>query len=389
MSQGIKKEKLNQLQFLRFLAFMLVFLRHAEKWVHFPTPKGNSVNAITFFFMLSGFVGAYSLEGRVKSCELKDIFIFMKKKILKIYPLYLISTLAYIGVMYLSAVLFGGEAVPAGELIPQLIKNLFLLQSWWPEGYFLINGVSWFLSTLMFLYLFTQPACSIMEKISKMRSGKLVMFLMIVLLTGLLAVYNYTLHGINDEFWLYIFPPARLGEYFIGIVMGYLILSIKKDAICHDTKNEDSKNSISGNGILSIIFTILETAALLLWVFIMVIPAEGWHYRVMEWVIPNVILIGIFACGRGYLSKLFSKKPFAFLGDVSFECFLLHVIIIRLIDMGIRYLPGISTEGISGNNIIDTFIMFISLAAVIFVSWLVKEIGDKNGTFRRRRTGRD
>ena len=84
MSQGIKKEKLNQLQFLRFLAFMLVFLRHAEKWVHFPTPKGNSVNAITFFFMLSGFVGAYSLEGRIKGCGIKDIFIFMKKKIVRL-----------------------------------------------------------------------------------------------------------------------------------------------------------------------------------------------------------------------------------------------------------------------------------------------------------------
>ena len=83
------------------------------------------------------------------------------------------------------------------------------------------------------------------------------------------------------------------------------------------------------------------------------------------------------------------KCLFAFLGDVSFECFLLHVIIIRLIDMVIRYLPGISTEGLSGNNIIDTFVMLISLAAVIFISWLVKEIGDKNGTFRRRRTGRD
>ena len=372
MSQVIKKEKLNQLQFLRFLAFMLVFLRHAEKWVHFPTPKGNSVNAITFFFMLSGFVGAYSLEGRIKGCGIKDIFIFMKKKILKIYPLYLISTLAYIGVMYLSAVLFGSEAVPAGELVPQLIKNLFLLQSWWPGGYFLINGVSWFLSTLMFLYLFTLPVCSIMEKICKMKRGRLIMLLMIMLLIALLAVYNYTLHGINDEFWLYIFPPARLGEYFIGIIIGYYILSIKKDA-----------------GGTRIVFTVLEIAALLQWVFIMMIPAEGWRYRVMEWVIPNVILIGIFAYGRGHLSKLFSKKIFAFLGDVSFECFLLHVIIIRLIDMVIRYLPGISTEGLSGNNIIDTFIMLISLAAVIFISWLVKEIGDKNGTFRRRRTGRD
>ena len=198
------------------------------------------------------------------------------------------------------------------------------------------------------------------------------MLLMIMLLIALLAVYNYTLHGINDEFWLYIFPPARLGEYFIGIIIGYYILSIKKDA-----------------GGTRIIFTVLEIAALLQWVFIMMIPAEGWRYRVMEWVIPNVILIGIFAYGRGHLSKLFSKKIFAFLGDVSFECFLLHVIIIRLLDMGIRYLPGISTEGLSVNNIIDTFIMLISLAAVIFISWLVKEIGDKNGTFRRRRTGRD
>ena len=50
-----------QLQFLRFLAFLNIFITHAEQWLFFPYRSSHCANAaVSFFFMLSGMVAGYS-----------------------------------------------------------------------------------------------------------------------------------------------------------------------------------------------------------------------------------------------------------------------------------------------------------------------------------------
>lgn len=85
----MNKEKLEQLQFLRFICFSLVFIRHASVWVHFPNPKGNVVNVISFFLMLSGFMTAYTMFEREPKLDIKNIFMYVFKKIIRfsyVYP---------------------------------------------------------------------------------------------------------------------------------------------------------------------------------------------------------------------------------------------------------------------------------------------------------------
>ena len=49
-----------------------------------------------------------------------------------------------------------------------------------------------------------------------------------------------------------------------------------------------------------------------------------WRSRIFTWLLPNLVLIGVFTCGMGWVSSLFRWKPLVRLGDVSFECFLIH-----------------------------------------------------------------
>ena len=51
------RQRAEQLQFLRFLAFINVFLVHTEEWAFFAYPRSHCSNAaVSFFFMLSGLV---------------------------------------------------------------------------------------------------------------------------------------------------------------------------------------------------------------------------------------------------------------------------------------------------------------------------------------------
>lgn len=144
-----------QLQFLRFLAFLNVYIGHAESWIFFRYPASNcSAAAVSFFFMLSGLVTSYSAWGKDVHLGIRDFGNYLWKKLKKVYPLYFFTimyTFLYAGQSHLTA-LADPDRFPR-----QLIRNLLLIQSWFPEGYFSYNGVAWFLSSLLFLWVITLP----------------------------------------------------------------------------------------------------------------------------------------------------------------------------------------------------------------------------------------
>ena len=132
-------QKLNSISFLRFFAFLNIFLYHSSEFEVFSIPY-NAAWAVGFFFILSGFLAGFwheKIESPLKFSYWKNYII---RKFRKIYPFFLVTMIL---------------TLPYGrnEGIFQLFINLFLLQSWRPEGYFSYNGVTWFLSTIFFLYI--------------------------------------------------------------------------------------------------------------------------------------------------------------------------------------------------------------------------------------------
>lgn len=127
------------LSFLRIIFIFLIFLEH------YPvTPLRLGGEAVCFFFILSGFVLSYGYGGKVtiRVITYKE---FLVRRLTKLYPLHWL--LLPIG-FWITRDVFNQTCyyIPA---------NVLLLQSWIPNhyAYFSGNGISWFLSTTVFLYI--------------------------------------------------------------------------------------------------------------------------------------------------------------------------------------------------------------------------------------------
>lgn len=315
----VNSSREEQIQFLRFIAFLNVFLLHIGDFCFFPYPAWNgAVSAVTFFFMLSGALTGYAAYGKEITVNGKRICKHLWKKALKMYPLCFMTTLFYALLSKLPTVLVDCDFQTARSMINQLLRNLLMIQSWFKEGYFSFNGGCWYLSTSMFLFLLNLPVSAWLNWTDKKKYGKWCFAAVIFLSVGITVGYSIvTYPSENVHFWQYVFPPARIGQYCIGMILGYMIRG-HKNMLCI------SKNT-------KLLFTLLEAAALVFWFCALLLPSESWHNRLVDWILPNCLLIGIFLYGQGWISQLFRMKPLVFWGDISFECYLLHQPVITLL----------------------------------------------------------
>lgn len=141
---------------LRFLAACLIVVFHYEIFAlkndagagrHF----GGFDAAVDFFFILSGFVIAYSSADQVST--LTSYAGFLRRRLARIYPLHLL-TLAAALAMSKAAGLAGVPLGDAGRYaVEKLPANLFLVQAWGVHERLTFNIVSWSISVEWFLYL--------------------------------------------------------------------------------------------------------------------------------------------------------------------------------------------------------------------------------------------
>lgn len=336
-----------QLQFLRFLAFFCVYVAHAEVWLFFPFPSANcSTAAVGFFFLLGGFVSGYSSYDKQIRLNAGSYFRNLWKKTARLYPLYFITMLIpVIG----SSVLTELAALRPGTGSFQLLKNLLMLQSWFPEGSMSFNGVGWYISTLMFLNLFSLPALWLL---GKARKHPLQLYFFAAVILGcwfVAAVYCYLTKSWDLTYWHYVFPPARLWEMLSGIALGYFFRALQ------------AKLRLTASHRL--VFTVLEVGALVLWFRWMYVFGSPWRVHILNWLIPNAVLITVFAFGEGWLSRLFRLRPLVILGDISFECFLIHNLLIMRLAVST---PALA-ETLSGRITGFVFCLLLSIMLSVFV----------------------
>ncbi|SDJ26183.1 Peptidoglycan/LPS O-acetylase OafA/YrhL, contains acyltransferase and SGNH-hydrolase domains [Lachnospiraceae bacterium G41] len=343
--QGEKGNRAEQLQFLRFICFLMICLLHSSKYCENWVPVGyGAANAVVFFFILSGFTSGYSsYDGKI-TLSFKNEILFLYGKVKKFYPLYFLTTMYFViysGIPNYVTIL---EFKRISLLLVQLAKNLLLIQSWFSDYYFAFNGVGWFLSTIFFLYFFNLPLkklfCLIKEK------TKNIYIYMLIAIVSFVGVYCYCYftRNTNIQYMHYAFPISRLFEYIAGMSLGYFIRSISK--------------KITYNNFL--FYSILELLMFTFWIYNIFLPMKDWKYNIIHWFIPNCLLICVFALGKGLLSDIFKLKFFLFLGNISFECFLLHKVIIKM-----YYDSGVEKTGIFGNIF---SLLFIIIGTVLLAS---------------------
>jgi len=310
----IRPERAEQLQFLRFLAFLNVYICHAEVWLFFKYPASHcAAAAVSFFFMLSGLVIGYSMFGKEISLSWKNQGAYMWKKVKRVYPLYFLTTVfSFLFYVIPGIVAAGDWKTLAGHTMP-LAANLLMVQTW-VQGVTSYNSVSWFMATTMFLYLFALPGMAVLNRVGKGRFPVLwlggIFFVLMVVITA----YCRLTWPYNMDYLQYTLPPARLVEFLMGMILGYGVRYVKPYI---------EKVKLAG-----LLATVLEVFALCFWVFCLRRPGNYWMNRIISWIIPNTVLLTVFAFGMGWVSALFRKKSLVRLGDISFPCYLIHNILV-------------------------------------------------------------
>ncbi|WP_116245105.1 acyltransferase [Nocardiopsis sp. FIRDI 009] len=217
---------------LRFIAAALVFLHHVIWFNVFAdqavvdTYHAAFINAgrvgVTFFFILSGFVLTVAVRPN------DTVAAFWRRRAAKIYPNHVVTALL---AMVVTTVV--GSSALGWELIP----NLLLVQTWWPsyDVVFSVNPVSWSLACELIFYLSFPFLYPLLAKVPERAlwwwvAGAAVG---VVAVAAVAAAFLPASPPVPDgqpagmyQFWFtYVFPPARLLDFVLGILMARVVLS--------------------------------------------------------------------------------------------------------------------------------------------------------------------
>lgn len=309
------KTKLSSLDTVRALACIGIFTFHT-----YISMLGCW--AVSAFIMLSGFVLSYNAAGKTSRppLGLKDSLKYALKKIRKLYPLYFLTLLA----LALRLIILGRGSISLPQLTDlagKFIACALLLQSWisLPGWSFALNGVGWYLSTILLLYFFFP---SIMRGIVKLKTAKATLFAAAAVYVLMLVIAG-TLK--LDSWHVYIFPPYRLLDFSIGCLLGYLFTL-------------DTAKNIRTPAATVLELTGLALAYISSFLFNRGSIPGGFASNAL-FVIPNALLIYSFALNKGVISKVLDCGIMRFISDHSGEIFLIHPVIIAYLTPVLAFLP--------------------------------------------------
>ena len=214
--------RLDRLTSLRFLAAFAVFGFHALAFFSGPTLSvleflfGAGRAGVTFFFLLSGFVLAWSSRTNDHPGA------FYRRRFARVYP------------AYLAALVFAGTLLAVVDPISlkRGILAPFLLQSWVPDSYiyFGVNVPAWSLSVEAFFYLVFPFLIRGLRRLTSTQLWCTVVSMLLV--SAAFALYvngSNSANSLDDNtfpIWLaFYFPLARLPEFVIGICLALLLRS--------------------------------------------------------------------------------------------------------------------------------------------------------------------
>lgn len=237
--------------------------------------------------------------------NLKASFFYMLSKLRKFYALHIIIFLIILfsmerhGFHYVSGII---------GFIRDVFLNITLLQSWYDPSKFTFNGVTWFLSCIVFAY-FCVPF--IVHFFKKNRGGYWIISLLIILLLKItLDTCGYKM-GLNPwpgVFGWYCNPIYRLLDFLIGYT-GFLALN-------YFTWKPSTK-------VASVI------QCLILGSYFMACHLFDKYWIPALYIFFSLLLIYCFTIPNGVFDKIFGNKILVHFGNISFELFILHQFIIN------------------------------------------------------------
>lgn len=205
MTSTPQRAQLRSLTSLRFYAALLVVFYHLTRHFEPMEPAGIVFGfgyvGVSFFFMLSGFVIAWSYK------DGKSIAHFYWRRFARIWPLHALTTALSVPVTLLMGVSVFWPALPF---------VLTLTQAWIPPGEwrYSFNGTSWSLACEIFFYCLFPFLLGPIRRQAKLALIVVITFVSMTVIgvAGILVAPERAL-----GYLFYTMPLFRIGEFIIGI----------------------------------------------------------------------------------------------------------------------------------------------------------------------------
>lgn len=277
--------------FAIYVLFFHISIRggiHSNHWI--STMVSNGAVSMSFFFLLSGFVLAYSYEGKV--IEYKE---FITRRILRLYPAYLLF-----GLITLPELL----TLPGKEIVSGLILFLTSTQAWVYQSTssWGFSG-SWTVSVELFFYMLFPIMLPIIQ-----RNLKLSLFTALALTSLLIPLSeSFTIDYSPIRAVYYSTPIYRLPEFIFGVALG---IAYK-----------------SG-------FRVNQYQAAIAFVAMLIVLLIEKNYGYMLYNIVTVPAISVLIVYMSNINicKIRIMKPFMYFGTMSYSFYLMQVAMFIYID---------------------------------------------------------
>ena len=311
------KRSFDALTGMRFFAAISVVLYHFadDPLHHWPSPIFNLVKsglvAVSFFYVLSGFVLSYSYVG-ARSVMQGSRRSFWVARLARIYPAYFLAFLLAAPTNIVWSLQVNSLRLGLLKLFSGAIPVLTLQQAWTPWTAWYWNYPGWSVSVEAFFYLLFPFLVPMVVKIPR---SLLIPAMAALWLTGLVipvlaTVSGHTGNGGLDRAAMAVefTPLLRVPEFIVGILLARLYVD--------GFRWNNRTNSICTYGSLAAILLVLSYAGL----------------TIPRLILSNGLLVPLFALlilclaeGKTVLAKALSWSPLILLGEASYGMYILQI----------------------------------------------------------------
>jgi len=315
------KERFEVLDIFRGIFSSLVVLFHMSAFSDTPIINNQFIYNcdlfVDFFFVLSGFVIAYSYQSISTGAELNR---FYKKRFFRLYPLHLIVLLAFVAIELSKHFAAGYVQVNkidnASNNWNTFFSNIFLLNSVkLPDIHDVSwNIASWSISAEMIAYLVFGLTMLLISK-AGLTKGKLFVYAFVVFI-GVALLHIFT--GSFGLLFTFDYGFLRgITGFFVGVIC-FTAFNAYKTPV-----------RTLGNGLFSALEVLMLTLTIALVCYGDIFKNYGFIYLAAFFA-----TILVFAFQKGWLSAQLKKSKFLHkTGQYSYSIYMIHTLILSLFNV--------------------------------------------------------
>jgi len=314
-----KPSEILELTSIRFFAAFFVLLYHNIYLLNLDSSFINNTfknfvsfgdSAVTFFFILSGFILTYVYYNESERAIKGSKFNFWLHRFARIYPVYILGYILDFNRGSSYFLLKYTKVIAIKKIIISSMAYFFMIQSWHPRLSPVWNSPGWSLSTEAFFYFSFPLLISILEFSKKNITLMFIMYLIPI------AIYLYIPQMVNidnPEFktlWRSL-PLIRITEFIIGIL-------ICKIYFMSDIAEIFQKKKTKGTLFFGCITTIFFVTTLIKW-------------NIDKVLLSSIVLVPIYTLLIFFMVtiklpifRILRNKQLVLLGKASFTIYITH-----------------------------------------------------------------